>query len=150
MVVSLTYKPTVSAIVLSSFGKVLLTHNKSHGPDFWKLPQGGVEPGESKENAIKREMFEELGTNDLKFIKQCKTVHKYEWPKEVQEKKGFVGPELSFFLLKCPDGVILKPDQDELDQIKWVELKSLSNYFTTLPELQKVLQSLISEIENVQ
>lgn len=150
MVVSLTYKPSVSAVILDSSGKVLLTHNKSHGPDFWKLPQGGVEPGESLQEAVIREVFEELGTNDLKVIRQCQTVHKYEWPKEVQEKKGFIGPELSFFLLKCTDDTVLKPDQEELDNIKWVELDSLPNHFTTLPELQEVLRRLINEIGNSQ
>lgn len=150
MTISLAYKPSVSAIILNSSGKVLLTHNKSHGPDFWKLPQGGVEPGESLQEAIKREVLEELGTNDLEVIKQCQTIHKYEWPKEVQEKKGFIGPELSFFLLKCPDGVVLKPDQEELDQVKWVELNCLPNHFITLPELQEVLRRLINEVGNSQ
>lgn len=143
-----TYKPTVSAIVVNEAGHILLTHNKDHASDFWKFPQGGVKDGETEEKAILREMEEELGTGDLIIIKKCITKYWYEWPSEVQEKKGFLGPSLTYFILGCPKGVVLNPNMNELDQIKWVDGKLLRYLLKGIPEFLKVLDKLLSELSD--
>ena len=139
------YKPSVSAFILSKNGKVLLTHNKNHGPKFWKLPQGGVEAGESLKEAVMREMKEELNLSSLSILKQSRVEYKYDWPKEVQEKKGFVGPSLTFFILRCKNRSTLKPNEEELDGLKWVNLDNLHLHFSTLPDFAKIIKRLISE-----
>ncbi|MEK7497344.1 MAG: NUDIX hydrolase [Patescibacteria group bacterium] len=147
MTISNDYKPTVSALILNKDNQVLLTHNKNHGPDFWKIPQGGVEPKESLEEAIKREMKEELSSTSFLVLKQSNIDYKYTWPKDVQEKKGFVGPKITFFILRCDDSSTLKPNLEieELDGIKWAELDSLPSHFSTLPEFQDTIKKLVSE-----
>ncbi len=141
-----SYKPTVSALILNTKNQALLTHNKNHGSDFWKLPQGGLEPKESKHEAIMREMEEELGTEELDVLKKSSIRFQYEWPKEIQEKKGYKGPQLTFFILRCKDEESLIPNKTELDGIKWVDLERLSSFFTNLPDFQPVLQKLINEV----
>lgn len=143
------YKPTVSAIVLNAKKQVLLTHNKDHGANFWKLPQGGVEEGESLEASVLREMKEELKSESFKLLKQCEVEYKYTWPADVQEKKGFLGPRLYFFVLQCNDENSLRPDEEELDGLKWVNLDKLPSYFTTLPEFQSTVSILVKEIESL-
>jgi len=151
MSISNSYKPTVSALILNKNNKVLLTHNKSHGPDFWKLPQGGVEPDESLEKAIKREMKEELSSSAFSIIKQSDVEYKYDWPKDVQKKKGFIGPKLTFFILRCEDESTFKPnlETEELDGLKWVDLDTLPSHFSTLPEFAATIKKLISEVKQV-
>jgi putative (di)nucleoside polyphosphate hydrolase len=146
------YKPTVSALILNKEGdKILLTHNKSHGPDFWKMPQGGVEPGETLEEAIKREMKEELSSTSFTVIKQSDVKYKYDWPENVQLKKGFKGPKVTFFILRCNDPSSLKPNPEinELDGIKWVDLDTLPSHFSTLPEFADTIQMLVSEAKQL-
>ena len=46
--------------VLWRDGKVLLTHQRSPVPEF-QLPGGGIDPGESPNRALHREVFEETG-----------------------------------------------------------------------------------------
>ncbi len=151
MAISNGYKPTVSALILNDKNQVLLTHNKSHGPDFWKLPQGGVEPDESLEEAVRREMKEELSSTSFTKLKQCDIEYKYDWPKEVQEKKGFVGPKITFFILRSDDKSSLKPNLEinELDGIKWIELDTLPSHFSTLPEFASTIEKLITEAKSV-
>ena len=146
MTLSNTYKPTVSAIIVNNDGKILITHNKSHPIKFWKFPQGGVEKGETEETAILREMMEELGARDLKIVKKCLTKYRYEWPAEVQIKKGFLGPELTYFIISYSDNANLTPDNNELDQTKWVDAYDLSNVFNEIPEFIDTLNKIISEI----
>lgn len=53
----------VAAGVIYRDGKVLLTKrlSKGHLADMWELPGGKLEPGESPEEALAREMREECG-----------------------------------------------------------------------------------------
>lgn len=143
------YKQTVSALVLNSENQVLLTHNKSHGADFWKMPQGGVEQGESHDQAILREMSEELSSKSFDVLKKADIKYKYDWPENVQETKGFVGPELTFFILRCTDVESLSPDEEELDAIKWVELDELEDAFNSLPEFKSTIQALVKEAKTL-
>jgi ADP-ribose pyrophosphatase YjhB (NUDIX family) len=42
-------------------GKILLVRHEKNGKSYWLLPGGGVEFGESVENALAREFREEVG-----------------------------------------------------------------------------------------
>jgi 8-oxo-dGTP pyrophosphatase MutT (NUDIX family) len=53
--------PSVAAVVTDGEGKILL-QEKSSG-ESWSLPAGAIEPGESSEEAIVREVREETGLN---------------------------------------------------------------------------------------
>jgi len=55
----------VSAIIFSKDGKILMGRKNPHGggvyPDAWHIPGGGVDKGETEEQALKREVLEEVG-----------------------------------------------------------------------------------------
>ncbi len=45
-------------------GAVLMVHERSRRPglrEWWTLPGGGIEPGETPEQAVRREVLEETG-----------------------------------------------------------------------------------------
>jgi ADP-ribose pyrophosphatase YjhB (NUDIX family) len=50
----------VSAI-LRRDGRILLVRHEKHGREYWLLPGGGVDAGETLLQALKRELAEELG-----------------------------------------------------------------------------------------
>jgi 8-oxo-dGTP diphosphatase len=53
----------VSAI-LRWKGRVLLCRHEKNGKEYWLLPGGGVNSGESLVNALHRELAEEIGIDD--------------------------------------------------------------------------------------
>ena len=61
----------VSSLILYKAGKILMVRDRYE--DFWTLPGGKVEPAETKRQAIKREMKEELplvSYVNLRFYKE--------------------------------------------------------------------------------
>jgi 8-oxo-dGTP diphosphatase len=53
-----------AAAVIVRDGRVLMVHERSRrsgGGEWWTLPGGGIEPGETPEQAVRREVFEESG-----------------------------------------------------------------------------------------
>lgn len=59
----------VKCLIENSAGEYLLIKTTYSG-NYWSLPGGGVKRGESFENAVTREVSEEVGINviDLKFV----------------------------------------------------------------------------------
>ena len=55
----------VAAAVIVSDGKILAAKRKNErlGGGFWEFPGGKIEKGESHENALRREIQEELGVD---------------------------------------------------------------------------------------
>lgn len=56
------YRFSVHAVITNSEGNVLLL-KQTYGDKRWGLPGGGVEPGETIHEAIKRECYEEIGVD---------------------------------------------------------------------------------------
>ncbi|MBG0560558.1 NUDIX hydrolase [Actinoplanes sp. NEAU-A11] len=53
-----------AAAVIVRDGRVLMVHERSRrsgGGEWWTLPGGGLHPGETAEEALRREVFEETG-----------------------------------------------------------------------------------------
>ena len=56
------YRVVAKALITNEDGKILVVKEKQ---DFWSLPGGGLEHGETAEQCIKREAMEEIGIEDV-------------------------------------------------------------------------------------
>ena len=70
----------VAAIIRDEEGRVFATQ-RGYGEwqDFWEFPGGKMEPGESPEEALKREIWEELETRIE--VEQLVTTVEYDYPR---------------------------------------------------------------------
>jgi 8-oxo-dGTP diphosphatase len=62
-----------AAAVIMRDGRLLMVHERSRrsgGGEWWTLPGGGIEPGETPEEAVRREVFEETGlvVGDARYV----------------------------------------------------------------------------------
>ena len=64
------YRPNVGIVICNRQGEVLWA--RRYGQHSWQFPQGGINPGETPEQAMYRELFEEVGeglyTENITFI----------------------------------------------------------------------------------
>lgn len=61
------YRRAGRIMLLDPQDRVLLSHDTWGGRDWWTTPGGGIEPGETAEQAAVREVFEETGFRDIEL-----------------------------------------------------------------------------------
>lgn len=91
-------RENVAAIIINKNKKVLMCEH-IWIDDAWQFPQGGVEEKESVENAILRELEEEIGTTNLKIISKMDEKIIYKFPYYLKDKYKMDGNEQTFFLV---------------------------------------------------
>ena len=62
--------------IVLNINKEILIVNQNH--DSWSLPKGHIDPGETAFEAAKREIYEESGVEDLKYIKDLGCYERYK------------------------------------------------------------------------
>lgn len=103
--------------------KVLLVERANEKNEHWQLPQGGVDEGESDEQAVLREMREEVGATNLKILGKHPQKHTYNWPEWHQLRGGFKGQSQTIFYLRFdPNSDKIAIDEKEIKSYQWVDL----------------------------
>lgn len=114
--------------------------------EFWQPPQGGVEKGESLEEAVIREAKEETGMT-TSVICMAKEPHVYEWSTGETASlysQKYRGAEKFVFLMKYEgDNSDIKLDQVEQCAYKWVDINELKKIIH--PAKRKSLEILLKE-----
>jgi len=132
---------SIKAIIIKD-NKILLTHNKYQGKQFYLLPGGGQKHGERIDEALKRECLEEIGyqveLGQLTFIRDyIGKNHQFN-----REDKDIHQVEL-MFSCKLLDGNINMAHMADAYQIgvKWVPLEELKEINVYPSILKNVIHS---------
>ncbi|MGC7589620.1 RNA pyrophosphohydrolase [Bisgaard Taxon 46] len=97
------YRPNVGIVICNSKRQVLWA--KRYGQNSWQFPQGGINDNESAEQAMYRELFEEVGLTpkDVKILYASKHWLRYKLPKRLlryDSKPICIGQKQRWFLLQ--------------------------------------------------
>ncbi len=121
------FRSNVGIIICNPFGKLLWT--KRIGQNAWQFPQGGIQPGESIEEALYRELHEEVGlaAADISILERTRGWLRYRLPERlVRRDPGplCIGQKQKWFLLGL-DGddsriQLSHSARPEFDDWRWV------------------------------
>jgi len=121
------YRANVGIILTNKDNKVFLA--RRIGQDGWQFPQGGINHNENPEQAMFRELYEEVGLfpEDVKVVAQTDDWVRYDLPKRLirnRQKPLCIGQKQRWFLLRLvSEESKIKLDlshSPEFDSWRWV------------------------------
>ena len=121
------YRPNVAALVVNSSGSLLICE-RSTIPGAWQFPQGGVDGGETLEQALSREVREEIGLDPNHYdVIEHRQGYRYLYPPGTRGKKlrthGSHGQEQTYFLCQLKvdaPQINVKQRQPEFRAYRWI------------------------------
>ncbi len=149
------YRPNVAVVVVNPKGQILACH-RTDIAGAWQLPQGGIEEGETPEEAVFRELEEEIGTRKVTIIGRLPETICYDWPEHLY-RRGFHGQEQHYFLVRLapadmPDFNTMRTK--EFDNFEWLHCAEFLGkvagfktepYKLALAKLQKLFPDIIAD-----
>ena len=128
-----SYRPNVAMIIFSHHypeKKEIFIAQRNDLADMWQFPQGGIDKGEEVEEALFREMEEEIGHADASIVAQYPEWISYDFPAKVAERmKPFKGQIQRYFLVKLSENAKINLDTEHPEFIshKFVSVEDALN-----------------------
>jgi putative (di)nucleoside polyphosphate hydrolase len=141
----------VGIIVLNPNNKVFVGKRKDNPIDKWQMPQGGVDPGETFLEAMKRELKEETGIKKIEVLKELDYWLEYELPKNLVGiiwKGKYRGQKQKWFIarfLGSDNEINLNTKKPEFIEWKWLEINELPNVIVDFKK--NVYKKLVEELD---
>ena len=145
----------VGIVLLNKQNKVFVAKRIDNPKNFWQMPQGGVDRGESLLEAAYRELKEETNITKVKLIKEIEGTLTYELPSHLLGKiwKGkYRGQKQKWFLMKflgSDSDINIKTENPEFLEWKWIDLEKITEVVVDFKlHVYKELKEKINKIIN--
>lgn len=113
---------TAGALIFNDAGQVLLLKHRFRAGSGWGIPGGFLEVGEQPEEALRRELREEIGL-EVKNV-EIFTARSFKKPRQVE------------ILFRCHANAEVKPRTMEVEHAEWFSVQELP---AGLPNDQRLL-----------
>jgi putative (di)nucleoside polyphosphate hydrolase len=151
---SLPYRRGVGALLINERGLVFVGRRIGSYSEAWQMPQGGIDEGESPEQAVMRELKEETGTDKAKIIIESRDWLTYDLPDDllgVAWGGEFRGQIQKWFALKFmgsdKDININAHNVPEFLEWRWLEIHELTRLI--VPFKRQLYENIIAEFKDL-
>ena len=139
------YRKGISALIKNNKEEFLLVNLHSFEEKYFAIPGGGLDEGETLEDAVYREIKEELGIDKdkLKYIGESDEPLRFDFKviKLSRDGKEYKGSEKYVFGFEFLGNEIIIPD-NEVRAYKWVSLEDLDKYLLFDGQLDETVDKI--------
>ena len=148
------YRKGVSALIVNKKDEFLLVNLLSFEDRYFAIPGGGVDEGESLEDAVYREVQEELGIENksLEYINKSDVPVSFKFKVIKMNRKGieYEGSERYFFGFRFTgEENEIKLGEDEVSSYKWVPFNELNKYLLFDCQLEETSEKITEIFPNL-
>ena len=145
----------VGIVVLNKQNKVFVAKRIDNSKDFWQMPQGGIDNGESFLTAAYRELEEETSIKNVELIQEIDGITTYELPKHLLGiiwRGKYKGQKQKWFLMRylgSDSDINIKTEKPEFLEWKWIDLDKITDVAVDFKlHVYKELKEKIKKIIN--
>ncbi|MFN4115405.1 MAG: NUDIX hydrolase [Inhella sp.] len=133
------------AIVIDSAQAVLLIQPHGYRDGNWTLVGGGVEHGETTEQAMRRELAEEVGLVDLLELWQTGEPHRFLFDERKRRSHALdhEGQSATLFIARVAAGASVRLQTEEVKRHCWVPMAQAAQHFQVAAQREWVQRALI-------
>jgi len=148
------YRKCVGIMIINNDKKILVGRRLDHPSGFWQMPQGGIDDSENPEEAVWREMMEEIGTNKAELIRVSTQWIKYDIPSETLQTlpwgHKYVGQTQKWFAFRFTGNnkdINVQTKNPEFSEWKWTNIDSIID--NIVPFKRNVYGAILEEFKDI-
>jgi putative (di)nucleoside polyphosphate hydrolase len=125
----LPFRPCAGVMLINGDKRIFTGQRLDSAADAWQMPQGGIDPGETPEQAAIRELGEETGIAPhlAEIVARSAGMHRYDLPPSLMGRMwggAYRGQEQHWFVMRFlgrDDDVNLATAHPEFRSWRWVD-----------------------------
>ena len=148
------YRKCVGMMIINDNKDILVGRRLDHPSGFWQMPQGGIDEDENPEEAVWREMMEEIGTNNAKLIRKSNQWINYEIPFATLQTlpwgKKYIGQTQKWYAFQFTgkdSDINVVTDSPEFSEWKWAKIDSIVD--NIVPFKRNVYSKILEEFKDI-
>ena len=130
---NLPLRKGVGVVLLNKNNQIFVARRIDNPKDFWQMPQGGIDNGETPLQAAYRELKEETSIKSVKIIQEIKDEIAYNLPDNLLgiiwkgKYKGQTQKWLVMKFLGDDKEIDLKTKHPEFLEWKWINIENITD-----------------------
>ena len=143
----------VGILVLNKNNKVFVAKRIDNPKNYWQMPQGGIDKGESYLDAAYRELKEETSIQSVSLIKEIEDYITYDLPDHLLGiiwKGKFKGQKQKWFIMRFygkDSEININTKKAEFLDWKWVDINEITKLVVDFK--LHVYKKLTKEVERI-
>lgn len=150
------YRPAVGMMMLNAENKIFVGQRFDTKEMAWQMPQGGIGPHEDADQAMLRELEEEIGTRNVEIIVKSKSWYKYDLPSDIAKRLWsgkFKGQKQIWYVLRfrgADQDININTYHPEFSAWKWIDKEELLDLIVPFKRelYTRLLKDLWSYVES--